>query len=174
MLRGVAVALAVTVLWVSGGFRGLVSAQRDSRASLELVDGGYVNLLIGISDRVPNNPALLDRIMFVFTEASKFLFQATKKRAYFKDIHILVPESWEDSAEYSIVTWQRFDQSDVLVDFSGANKTNLPYTNRSTPYTNKATPCGEPGQFIHLTPEYILSQSIANPYGPYDKVGGGS
>ncbi|XP_038047849.1 calcium-activated chloride channel regulator 3A-1-like [Patiria miniata] len=165
MLRGVTVALAVTVLWVSGGFRGLVSAERDSRASLELVDGGYVNLLIGISDRVPSNPALLDRIKFVFTEASKFLFQATKQRAYFKDIHILVPESWEDSTEYSSVEWQRFDQSDVIVDFSSDGQTN-----NNRPYTNKATPCGEPGQYIHLTPDYILSQSTAQPFGPYDKT----
>ncbi|XP_038047850.1 calcium-activated chloride channel regulator 3A-1-like [Patiria miniata] len=160
MLRGVTVSLAVAVLLVSGGFRGLVSAQRDSQASLELVDGGYVNLLIGISDRVPNNPALLDRIKLIFTEGSKFLFQATRKRVYFKDIHILVPESWEDSAEYSSVTWQRFDQRDVLVDRHSGD----------VPFVRGLKECGGSGQYIHLTPKYFLSQDSESRFGPYGKL----
>ena len=66
------------VLVMSSGFLGTVSADRSSRASLELIDGGYRNLLIAISDRVPDTPELIDRIKTVFTETSRFMYQATK------------------------------------------------------------------------------------------------
>ena len=69
--------LSVLVLMFAG-FSRIVTGQRNTRAPLELVNKGYVNLLIGINERVPEDPALLDRIKFVFTETSLFLYQATK------------------------------------------------------------------------------------------------
>ena len=90
-------------------------------------------------------------------------FVTFRQRAYFKNVHILVPESWSNSDAYSNVDWQRYDQSDVIVDLPSDNGDNRPYT-------NKPTPCGEPGLFIHLTPDYILSQRIAGRFGDYDKV----
>ncbi|XP_022098385.1 epithelial chloride channel protein-like isoform X2 [Acanthaster planci] len=88
-----------------------------------------------------------------------------KKRAYFKDIHILVPESWRESSDYSSAEWQRYDQSDVMIDFSKDGSTN-----NNRPYVYKPTPCGEQGEFIHLTPDYLLSENTARAFGPYTKT----
>ncbi|XP_071792115.1 calcium-activated chloride channel regulator 3A-1-like [Asterias amurensis] len=160
MLRLLLVSVLVLMF---AGFSRIVTGYRNTRAPLELVNKGYVNLLIGINERVPEDPALLDRIKFVFTETSQFLYQATNQKAYFKDIHILVPETWSNSDAYSHVDWQRYDQSDVMIDLPSDGGSNRPYT-------NKPTQCGEPGFSINLTPDYILSQSIAGRYGDYDKA----
>ncbi len=101
--------------------------------------------------------------MFNYLSKCISILLFSSQRAYFKDIHILVPETWSNSDAYSHIDWQRYDQSDVIIDLPSDNGNNRPYT-------NKHTPCGEPGLFIHLTPDYILSQSQAVVYGEYDKV----
>ena len=48
------------------------------RSSITLQNNGYSNILVAISDEVPDNPSLLQRIREVFTEASAALYTATR------------------------------------------------------------------------------------------------
>ena len=94
-----------------------------------------------------------------------------RQRAYFEDVHILIPESWPDNASYSAPTWQQVDKSDVTVGpVPGAGPGQGPGQGGDAPFTVRTTPCGELGQFIHLTPHYLLNDSLAAAFGPYDKV----
>ena len=90
-----------------------------------------------------------------------------RQRAYFADVHILIPESWPDDVTYSAPTWQQVDKSDVTVGpvprVPGQGQGDAPFTVRTTP-------CGELGQFIHLTPQYLLNDSVGAAFGPYEKV----
>ncbi|PIK51796.1 putative epithelial chloride channel protein-like [Apostichopus japonicus] len=38
------------------------------------------------------------------------------------------------------------------------------------PYVNKPTGCGQPGLYLHITPEYILNENVGTLFGPYDKT----
>jgi len=43
--------------------------------------------------------------------ASTLLFSATEKRAYFKEVRILVPDSWDNIQTNANVTWETFNVS---------------------------------------------------------------
>ena len=38
------------------------------------------------------------------------------------------------------------------------------------PFTIKTTPCGEPGYYMHFTPEYLLDEQVASEFGEYPRV----
>ncbi len=97
---------------------------------------------------------------FIFSHS--VLFHCSQ-RAYFKDIRILIPESWSDSERYEPIRNERYDISDIRIDLPSDNYGDLPYT-------NKPTPCGVPGLYIHLTPNYLTDDNIAARFGDYDRV----
>ena len=90
-----------------------------------------------------------------------------RRRVYFQDVHILLPRTWSQAA-HSLPTWQRADGGDVRVK---PWQSVGPGLVEDTPFTLKATSCGFPGQFLHLTPRYLLDDTVAANFGPYDKVG---
>ena len=95
------------------------------------------------------------------------LYKATENRAYFKSVHILIPDSW-NHLEASLSTWETFEvcfknnlntvvfyslilqKADVLVDTPNPKHQDVPYTRQNGL-------CGEPGERIHLTPNYVLT-----------------
>lgn len=44
--------------------------------------------------------------------ASAVLFEATKKRAYFKKVHILIPDTW-NQIQANISTWETYSVDTV-------------------------------------------------------------
>ncbi|XP_033101841.1 calcium-activated chloride channel regulator 3A-1-like [Anneissia japonica] len=128
-----------------------------------LVDNKYINVVVGINERVKEDHNLIEKLKERMTEASAFLYSATNQRAYFKDIHILVPETWQRRPHYSKAEWELYDNSDVIIDLPSDDF-------GSRPYTSKATQCGELGNYIHLTPRFVLDQSLQRHYGHFDKA----
>lgn len=43
------------------------------------------------------------------TKASGVLFEATKRRAYFKDVRILIPDKWDTIMPDDIVGWEIYE-----------------------------------------------------------------
>ena len=79
--RGYHLLLGVLTVWWAGQLAGpgRVWAARDSRFSLEPDEsGGYVNFLVGIGERVPEDPAIVQGLRRQMTEASQFLFRVSK------------------------------------------------------------------------------------------------
>ena len=44
----------------------------------------------------------------MIAKASGVLYRATQQQAYFKDVRILIPESW-DNVQANISTWETFN-----------------------------------------------------------------
>ncbi|XP_033120351.1 calcium-activated chloride channel regulator 1-like [Anneissia japonica] len=135
-----------------------------SRNQITLTNGRYKNLLIAINKDIPENQELIDTIKEIFTSASEKLLNATNKRVYWERITILVPKSWKHKPEYEAVTSESFDRANVAIDFENPRWGD-------NPYTQQLGGCGEPGEYIHLTPNYLLDKSTSEYiWGPMDKL----
>ena len=61
---------------------------------VSLVENGYQGLVVAISPEEEENPNLVQSIKDLLTKASSELYGATRQRAYFKEVTILVPQTW--------------------------------------------------------------------------------
>ncbi|XP_071112483.1 calcium-activated chloride channel regulator 3A-1-like [Haliotis cracherodii] len=135
------------------------------RGVVHIKDNEYRGILIAIEDSVPEDYSLIEKLQSIFTNASQYLYRVTRQRAYFGDITILVPRSWSDRPQYEPQTKETVDKSDILIDQSDDR-----FSHGNRPFVIKTTPCGELGHYMHLTPAYVLNDTVAAPYGPYDKT----
>ncbi|KAK7070877.1 hypothetical protein SK128_014953 [Halocaridina rubra] len=138
-------------------------ASRMSRVIVR--DNGYENVVVAISPMLREDKAqnIIQAIKVSMTEASEVLFTATKQKLYFKDVKILVPKSWTNTNIDAIATTERFEESELRIDL-----VNSVYNTQ--PYTVQPGGCGDPGLYIHLTPDYLLDDEQAKWWGPRGKV----
>ena len=119
-------------------------------------------------------------LQLMIRRASSVLYRATKKRAYFKDVRILVPESWSN-IRANLSTWETYSVS-ILLSLNGSfefiNYDEMIYfichqladvrvapprsTYGNMPYTIQSGGCGQPGEYIHLTPDYLRTLTDPN------------
>nr|XP_039272201.1 calcium-activated chloride channel regulator 1-like [Styela clava] len=130
-----------------------------------IVNNGYAGVLIAIDHQVPEDENLITAIKNMMTDASADLFTATKKRAYFREITILVPSNWT-SGKYAVSNKEAYKYADIRIA--------PPHPQlQHNPYALTYVPCGEMGgkdQYIHLTPEYMTNPKYLSSYGPRGKV----
>ena len=88
----------------------------------------------------------------------------SRNRAYFEEITILVPSTW-DNISYDAAGKESFDKSDIVVDVPSPQ-----FDIGDRPFTVKTTPCGEPGHYTILTPGFFTNDGIENLYGSRAKV----
>ncbi|KAI5938322.1 calcium-activated chloride channel regulator 1-like [Manis javanica] len=129
---------------------------------VNLSNNGYDGIVIAINPSVPEDEKLIQNIKEMVTEASTYLFHATKRRVYFRNVSILIPMTWMSKSEYLIPKQESYDQADVIV----AN----PYLKYGDdPYTLQYGQCGEKGQYIHFTPNFLLANNLPT-YGARGRV----
>ncbi|XP_045657816.1 calcium-activated chloride channel regulator 1-like [Ursus americanus] len=129
----------------------LLPGVKSSMANLN--NNGYDGIVIAINPGVPEDEKLIQNIKEMVTEASTYLFHATKRRVYFRNVSILIPNTWKSKSEYSMPKQESYDQADVIV----AN----PYLKYGDdPYTLQYGQCGEKGQYIHFTPNFLLTNNL--------------
>ncbi|KAM5159946.1 calcium-activated chloride channel regulator 1-like [Callospermophilus lateralis] len=129
---------------------------------VSLNNNGYEDIVIAINPSVPENETLIQSIKEMVTEASTYLFYATERRVYFRNVSILIPVTWESKSEYLMPKQESYDQADVIVAD--------PYLKYGDdPYTLQYGQCGEKGQYIHFTPNFLLTDNMSI-YGPRGKV----
>uniref|UniRef100_A0A8B9ZBT5 Calcium-activated chloride channel N-terminal domain-containing protein n=1 Tax=Anas platyrhynchos TaxID=8839 RepID=A0A8B9ZBT5_ANAPL len=122
-------------------------------AAAVLRDGGYEGLLAAVHPRLPEDGRLLDMI----TEASLYLFNATRGRVYFRSVKVLIPPTWKDKS-YEKPKHETYEKADVIV----AN----PYWNYGDdPYTLQHEACGKMGKYIHFTPNFLVNDYLTDIYG---------
>ncbi|ERE88785.1 epithelial chloride channel protein, partial [Cricetulus griseus] len=96
------------------------------------------------------------------TQASTYLFEASKGRFYFRNVSILVPMTWKSKSEYLTPKQESYDKADVIVA--------EPYLKYGDdPYTLQYGQCGDRGQYIHFTPNFLLTDNLPM-YGPRGRV----
>ncbi|XP_031232045.1 calcium-activated chloride channel regulator 4A isoform X2 [Mastomys coucha] len=136
---------------------------RGSDTSLvRLNENGYEDIIIAIDPAVPEDATIIEHIKEMVTKASTHLFEATEKRFFFKNVSILIPESWKDSVEYRRPKQESYKHADVKV---------APPTleGRHEPYTRQFTECEEKAEYIHFTPDFVLGKK-QDEYGDSGKL----
>merc|ERR1712172_122250 len=131
---------------------------------VSLVENGYEGLVVAISPEEEENPNLVESIKDLLTKASAELYGATRQRAFFKEVTILVPQTWSlDEAEAAV------DETFEDTEFRGG-PSNPAYGHN--PYTIQNRECGEPGDFTHLTSWFVLNHATnaSEEFGRTDKV----
>ncbi|XP_062412565.1 calcium-activated chloride channel regulator 3A-1-like [Sardina pilchardus] len=133
---------------------------------IQLDGHGYRGVLIAINPAVPEIPdgeELLLRIEDMIKNASYDLSKTAGNRFHFKEVTILVPSNWEANGNYRKATTQRYDKAHVIID-----EPNPAYGDE--PYTLQYGQCGDEGQYIHLTPKFLLDDGLVVVYGNRGKV----
>ncbi|KAL2772267.1 calcium-activated chloride channel regulator 2 preproprotein [Daubentonia madagascariensis] len=131
-------------------------------AGVQLQNNGYDGLLVAINPQVPENKNLISNIKEMITDASFYLFNATKRRVFFRNIKILIPVTWKAN-NYSRVKQESYEKANVIVtDWYGAHGDD--------PYTLQYRGCGKEGKYIHFTPNFLLSDNLAAGYGSRGRV----
>ncbi|XP_019386698.1 PREDICTED: calcium-activated chloride channel regulator 2 isoform X1 [Crocodylus porosus] len=98
----------------------------------------------------------------MITEASFYLFSATKNRFYFRNVKILIPPTWKAN-NYEKPKQESYDKADVIVA--------APYWKHGDdPYTLQYGECGKMGKYIHFTPTFLLNDKLIAVYGSRGRV----
>ncbi|XP_071897658.1 calcium-activated chloride channel regulator family member 3-like isoform X2 [Anas platyrhynchos] len=100
--------------------------------------------------------------MDMITEASLYLFNATRGRVYFRSVKVLIPPTWKDKS-YEKPKHETYEKADVIV----AN----PYWNYGDdPYTLQHEACGKMGKYIHFTPNFLVNDYLTDIYGSWGRA----
>ncbi|XP_076035110.1 calcium-activated chloride channel regulator 4-like [Oratosquilla oratoria] len=162
--------LLCLLLLVLGGLR----PSEGSSAVLE--DNGFDDVVIAIGSEVSQDTVLLQSIKDAVVNASRILFEATSRRAFFRSVDILLPRSWDSYYGGVINRTYRNQGSDMRV--GGGHPW---YSGR--PYTAQPMGCGRKGLYtllprdlylnhLHGPPENLLMVEWAKlRWGVYDEVG---
>ncbi|CAM4551607.1 unnamed protein product [Leuciscus chuanchicus] len=123
------------------------------------VDGGYVDIIIAVGSKVPQDNTLIDKIKDMVTEGSLHLHQALDKKVYFKDVTILVPSHW-NSKEFTRARTESFEKAKIKIDNADSTE----------PYTHQYGECGKEGEYILFTPNFLLNDTVVQVYGSRGRV----
>ncbi|XP_033287936.1 calcium-activated chloride channel regulator 2 isoform X2 [Orcinus orca] len=131
-------------------------------AGVQLQENGYNGLLVAINPQVSEDQKLIPNIKEMITEASYYLFNATKRRVFFRNIKILIPATWKAN-NYSKVKQESYEKANVIVtDWYGAHGDD--------PYTLQYRGCGKEGKYIHFTLDFLLNDDLTAVYGSRGRV----
>ena len=89
----------------------------------------------------------------VFRNASVLLYNATHRRAYFEDIKILIPSTWEKDSylgkevERAFDTWE-YSTADIRI-----NEPDLVF---QEPKVFQSSQCGQPGDYMIIGKDFFL------------------
>ncbi|XP_035665433.1 calcium-activated chloride channel regulator 1-like [Branchiostoma floridae] len=131
---------------------------------IKLENNEYTDVLVAIHKDVPEDQQIVDRLKEIFIEASQDLYVATNNRTFFKEVKILIPNTWTKKPEYLPAGTKTFERANVRVD-----RPNPLYVDN--PYVQQKGGCGEPGDYMHLTPKYVLDKEYGEElWGPHGKT----
>ncbi|XP_066266574.1 calcium-activated chloride channel regulator 4A-like [Branchiostoma lanceolatum] len=131
---------------------------------IKLQNNEYTDVLVAIHEDVSEDYRIVDRLKEILTEASRDLYVATKNRAFFKEVRILIPRTWTKKPEYLPSGTETFERANVRVDLP-----NPLY--EDNPYVQQKGGCGEEGDYMHLTPKYVVDKEYGETYwGPNGKT----
>ncbi|KAL3851882.1 hypothetical protein ACJMK2_015581 [Sinanodonta woodiana] len=123
-------------------------------SNIVLENNGFKNVVIAFHDSVGEDPALIDTLKKTLIDASKVLYNATRKRAYFKEITILLPSSWT-TISASAATTETLQFADFIIsDLSST---------RHLPQARSYRGCGRQGIHVLLNKEFLTNTRV-QPY----------
>lgn len=157
---------AVLVVVVISSLPGAEALTKPSAIKLE--NNEYTGVVVAIHESEPVNSNLIGAIKRMFDRASPYLYNATRKRAFFKEVSILVPPSWPDDPSYESATSETFEGADIIV--APRNPRFSPDEVAPSPYTKHFEGCGKQAIYIHLTSRFLLDNSLEDNFGDFGRV----
>ncbi|XP_049323310.1 calcium-activated chloride channel regulator 1 [Astyanax mexicanus] len=139
----------------------LVLSALGAAIGIKLDGNGYTDLLIAINPAVPQNNELINRIKTMITKGSEYLLEALDRKVFIKEVNILVPPTWTGS--FAKARRETYDKANVIVGHP-----NTAFGDE--PYTKQMKGCGEEGEHIHFTPDFLLKDDLLKVFGPREKV----
>ncbi|KAJ8047303.1 Calcium-activated chloride channel regulator 1 [Holothuria leucospilota] len=137
--------------------------------SVKLENNGYTGIVIAIHHSEAENQTLIEVLTRMVTEASTYLYEATKHRAYFKEVMILIPDTWQDKPEYQSPLNATFEGADIIV--APRNPRFAPSAEQTPiPHTKHYDGCGKQAVHIHMTSEYLLKPNVEFFSGSFGRV----
>ncbi|KAJ8023069.1 Calcium-activated chloride channel regulator 1 [Holothuria leucospilota] len=123
--------------------------------SIKLENNEYTGVLFAIHPDVPEDPQLIEEIQQrMIIDASPYLYKATRNRAFFKSVTILIPQTWEDKAIYQSPKNATFEKADVIIAEKNP-RYNPEEIFPASPYCKHFEGCGKQSAYIHFTPDYL-------------------
>uniref|UniRef100_A0A8C1D8A1 Chloride channel accessory 1 n=1 Tax=Cyprinus carpio carpio TaxID=630221 RepID=A0A8C1D8A1_CYPCA len=104
----------------------------STTTGIKLDGNGYVDVIIAISSRVPQDDTLIDKIKEMVTEGSFSLYDALNKKVYFREVTILVPPQW-NGTNFTKARTEQFQceiQAKIRIDNANPAYGVEPYTNQ--------------------------------------------
>ncbi|XP_072276907.1 calcium-activated chloride channel regulator 2-like [Pyxicephalus adspersus] len=139
-------------------FFSLLQDHCNAKANVQLRDNGYEEILIAIHPQVPQDLQIISNLKNMITEASHYIFNATKRRFFYRKVKILMPPNWK---LYNVQKprHETHQMANVII-----SNPNAYYGN--DPYTLHYEGCGNEGQYIHFTPDFLTDDRLIPIYGP--------
>nr|XP_053653162.1 calcium-activated chloride channel regulator 1-like [Cherax quadricarinatus] len=135
-----------------------------SAADITVVNQKYEGITVAFSPSLHSSMAeiTIHLVQAMMRSASQVMFAATRGRVYFGNVKFIIPLTWAH-LNFTITTTERFEESVIRID-----KQSKVYLGQ--PYTVQPGLCGDPGRYIHLSPEYLTDTAQAALWGPPDKA----
>ncbi|XP_046718337.1 calcium-activated chloride channel regulator 1-like isoform X1 [Silurus meridionalis] len=130
--------------------------------SIRLDGNGYTDILIVINPAVPENEDIINQTKGMITHGSEYLFQALDNKVFIKEVKILVPPNWT-KGKYEKAKTETFNKGKIRID-------NPHPAFGDDPYTHQTKGCGNEGEYIHFTPNFLLNNNLLKGYGPRGRV----
>ncbi|XP_018411400.1 PREDICTED: epithelial chloride channel protein-like [Nanorana parkeri] len=148
--------------WLVAVIVTLQTISTSKSSMVNLTNGGYDDIVIAIHPGIPESAELIQKVKDMVNEATHYLFNATQKKLFIRSAKILIPFTWSKQ-NYTKRRTETYDKADIII----AN----PYLKYGDdPYTLQYGGCGEPGKYIHLTPNFLLNDTLLSAYGPRGRV----
>ncbi|PIK55175.1 putative calcium-activated chloride channel regulator 1, partial [Apostichopus japonicus] len=97
-------------------------------------------------------------------DASSYLYEATNNRAFFKDVTILIPDTWPDKPDYQSPGNSTFEGADIIIAPRNPRFAPTPVF-PPAPHTKHYEGCGKQAAYIHLTSHFLLNETSEELYG---------
>ncbi|KAJ8027774.1 Calcium-activated chloride channel regulator 4 [Holothuria leucospilota] len=160
----------VTILFIGLFLFNLPAKSLNRRSQLKLENNEYKGLVVVIDQRETEDTDIIDIVKEMFINGSSYLYHATKKRSFFKEVTIVLPETWSDHPSYTTSGTVAMSEADIII----ANF-NSRFTSREEdfipPYTKQFEGCGKQGLYIHMTSHFLKNyRHLQKYYGNYGRI----
>ena len=122
----------------------------------------YSGLSIGISSLVDQDWTMVESLVDLGIEFSKYLYQATLQRFNIDTIRIVVPREWPINSR--VETNRRYNYTGI---YNGINFESMPMriyksrVNMAKPRAIKGTQCGEEGRYIRIPSSFLTDSKTS-------------
>jgi hypothetical protein len=125
--------------------------------AIRLENNSYKDVIVAINRDVEEDASLLQAIKDLVTDASPVLYHATRKRAYFGEVTIVVPDTWEDKPDYVAASAREtYRNAKVRIDPPSMIKGQ----EKNYAFVQTMKRCGIQGLSMHITPKRLTDPLV--------------